>query len=93
MVKKFGIKGKSYARTPMNISVKINSEPTGKCVDSTLYKSMIGCLLYITTRPDIAFSVGMCTRFQSNPKKSHLTVVKRILKYLSFTSNYGIWYS
>jgi len=94
MVKKFGMKGKSYARMPMSISIKISSEPTSKCVDSTLYKSMIGSLLYITTiRPDIAFSIGMYTRFQSNPKESHLTAVKRILKYLSFTSDYGIWYS
>jgi histone deacetylase 1/2 len=51
-------------------------------------------LLYITvTRPDIAFSVGVCARFHSNPKESHLATVKRILKYLSVISDYGIWYS
>ncbi|XP_048502867.1 secreted RxLR effector protein 161-like [Beta vulgaris subsp. vulgaris] len=27
-------------------------------------------------------SVGLCARFQSNPKESHLTAVKRILRYL-----------
>lgn len=42
---------------------------------------MIGSLLYLTaSRPDIAFSVCMCTRFQSNPKESYLTAVKRIIK-------------
>jgi hypothetical protein len=88
------VKGKSHAQTLMRTSIKISSDPIGKYVDSTLYKSMIGSLLYITTtRPDIAFSIGMYTRFQSNPKESHLTAVKRILKYLSFTSDYGIWYS
>jgi len=55
---------------------------------------MIGSLLYLTTsRPDIAFSVGVCARFQVNPKESHLTAVKRIIKYVNDTLLYGIWYS
>ena len=55
---------------------------------------MIGCLLYLTTsRLDIAFSVGVCSRFQSNPKVSHLNVVKRIIKYVDRTCNYGLFYS
>ena len=34
---------------------------------------MIASLLYITSsRPDIMFSVYLCARYQSNPKKSHL---------------------
>ena len=55
---------------------------------------MIGCLLYLTaSRPDIAFSVGVCFRFQSNPKVSHLNVVKRIIKYVNGTCDYGLFYS
>jgi hypothetical protein len=55
-------------------------------VDQTLYRSMIGSLLYLTTsRPDIMFSVCMCARFQSNPKKADLHTVKRILSYLKHT--------
>jgi hypothetical protein len=47
---------------------------------------MIGSLLYLTTsRPDITFSVCMCAHFQANPKKSHLSVVKIILRYLKHT--------
>jgi len=91
IVKKFGIEGKSHARTPMSTSVKISSDSAGKCVDSTLYRSMIESLLYIiATRPDITFSVGVCARFQSNPKESHLATVNRIFKYLSAISDYGI---
>ena len=37
-------------------------------------------------------SVCMCTRFQSYPKESHLSVVKKILKYLKGTTDIGIWY-
>ena len=38
------------------------------------------------------FSVGLCARFQANPKLSHLKSVKRILKYLKGTPNLGLWY-
>lgn len=54
---------------------------------------MIGSLLYLTaSRPDISFSVGACARFQANPKESHVKAVKRIIKYVSGTFLYGIWY-
>jgi hypothetical protein len=58
-----------------------------------LSTSMIGSLLYLTaSRPDITFSVCMCTRFQANPKKAHLRAVKRILRYLKHTPSVGLWY-
>ncbi|XP_072081013.1 secreted RxLR effector protein 161-like [Arachis hypogaea] len=44
---------------------------------------MIGSLMYLTSsRPDIMQSVGVCSRFQSKPKKSHLSTVKRIIRYV-----------
>ena len=46
----------------------------------------------IASRPDIAFNVGICSRFQSNPKVSHLNIVKRIIKYVSGTCDYGLFY-
>src|SRR6185312_2769932 len=58
-----------------------------------VYRSMIGSLLYIcASRPDIMLSVCMCVRFQANPKDCHLMAVKRILRYLVFTPNLGLWY-
>ena len=38
------------------------------------------------------FSVGMCARFQSSPRESHETAVKRVLRYLAGTPNFGLWY-
>ena len=38
------------------------------------------------------YSVCFCARFQSCPKESHLSVVKRILKYLKETMDIGLWY-
>ncbi|XP_057432490.1 uncharacterized protein LOC130725261 [Lotus japonicus] len=55
---------------------------------------MIGSLLYLTTsRPDITFVVGLCARYQAAPKTSHLLQVKRIIKYINATSDYGILYT
>jgi hypothetical protein len=62
-------------------------------VDQKVYRSMIGSLLYLcASRPDIMLSVCMCARFQSDPKESHLTAVKRILRYLAYTPKFGLWY-
>ena len=94
LVKRFSLDSKKYASTPMSSSVKLSSNPAGVEVDRTLYKSMISSLLYLTTStPDIAFSVGVCARFQVAPKESHLTAIKRIICYVNGTSDYGIWYS
>ena len=72
----------------------LTNDPSGESVDVTLYRSMIGCLLYLTaSRPDIAFNVGVCSRFQSNPKVSHLNAVKRIIKYVARTHDYELFYS
>ena len=47
---------------------------------------MIGSLLYITaSRPNIMHSVCLCARYQSQPKKTHLKAVKRIIRYVKHT--------
>ena len=94
LIKRFGLDNAAYARTPMAVNAKLTNDPSGESVDVTLYRRMIGCLLYLTASwPDIAFSVGVCSRFQSNPKVSHLNVVTRIIKYVGGTCDYGLFYS
>lgn len=54
---------------------------------------MIRSLLYITTsRPDIIRSVCLYARYHSQPKETQLKVVKRILRYVKRTLDYGIFY-
>ncbi|GJX07048.1 copia protein [Tanacetum coccineum] len=43
-------------------------------------------------RPDIMFSVCLCSRFQEDPKTSHLKAVKRIFRYIKGTTHLGLWY-
>ncbi|XP_071738201.1 uncharacterized mitochondrial protein AtMg00810-like [Rutidosis leptorrhynchoides] len=51
--------------------------------DITLYRSMVGSLMYLTaSRPDITLVVTVCAQFQSNPKKSHSKAMVRIFQYL-----------
>ena len=79
--------------TPMGETNKIGRDEKGKSVDQTMYRGMIGSLLYLTTsQPDIMFSVCLCARYQSDPKESHLKSIKRIFRYLIGTPNYGLWY-
>ena len=93
LVKRFGLDSKKHTSTPMSSSAKLSLDATSVDVDPKLYRSMIGSLLYLTaSRLDIAFSVGVCARFQAAPKESHLTAVKRIIRYINGTSDYRIWY-
>lgn len=93
LLKRFGMDKAKEASTPMGTSSYLDKDEHGNSVDVTKYRGIIGCLLYLTaTRPDIMCSVCMCARYQSCPKESHLTAVKRIMKYLLGTTNVGLWY-
>lgn len=93
-VKKIGMESASHKRTPVATHLKLTKDETRVDVDQSLYKSMIGSLLYLTaSRPNITFAVGFCARYQVQPKVSHLNQVKRILKYVNGTCEYGLLYS
>ena len=79
------------AKTPMHPTCILGKDEVSMKVDQKLYRGMIGSLLYLTaSRPGILFSVCLCARFQSDPRESHLTAVKRILRYLKGTANLGL---
>ncbi|GKC67937.1 hypothetical protein Tco_1100535 [Tanacetum coccineum] len=79
--------------TPMVERTKLDEDLSGIPVDQTRYRSMVGCLMYLTaSRPDLVFAVCMCARYQSKPTKKHLEAVKRVFRYLQGTINMGLWY-
>ncbi|KAI3715736.1 hypothetical protein L6452_22723 [Arctium lappa] len=93
ILKKFNMSDSSVMKTPMATGTLLDADPFGKPVDQKVYRSMIGSLLYLTaSRPDIMFATCFCARYQSNPKESHLSAVKRILRYLKGSPNLGLWY-
>ncbi|XP_020978111.1 uncharacterized protein LOC110271503 [Arachis ipaensis] len=93
LLKRFGMDNAKAMDTPMSTTCYLDKDDQGKNIDVKKYRGMIGSLLYLTaSRPDIMFSVCMCARYQTNPKESHLSAVKRIMKYLLGTLNVGLWY-
>nr|GEV51543.1 retrovirus-related Pol polyprotein from transposon TNT 1-94 [Tanacetum cinerariifolium] len=66
---------------------------SGTPVDQTKYQSMVGAFMYLTaSRPDIVHATCYYARYQAKPTEKHLTVVKRIFRYLKDTIHMGLWY-
>jgi hypothetical protein len=69
-------------------STPLGSDPDGLPMnESWSYRSIVGMLMYLSTNTchDIQFAVSQVSRFTSNPKQSHSTAVKTILRYLKRT--------
>lgn len=79
--------------SPIIPESKLVKDENGKSTDATLYKRMIGCLLYLLAiRPDMTCSVCLDARYMERPTKIHVAAVKRILRYLKGTLSFGIMY-
>ncbi|GKA08501.1 retrovirus-related pol polyprotein from transposon TNT 1-94 [Tanacetum coccineum] len=85
--------GLQISQSPRGIFInqsKYASE-IGKPVDATLYRGMIGSLMYLTSsRPDLNYDVCLCTRYQAKPTEKHLQAVKQIFLYLNRTIHMGL---
>ena len=63
-------------------------------MDEKLYKSLIGCLMYLTiTKPDIIHVVSLLSRYMHCASEIHFEAAKRILRYIKGIANYGIKFS
>ncbi|GKB50679.1 hypothetical protein Tco_0901432 [Tanacetum coccineum] len=92
LLKKYDINGSSV-KTPVVPPNNLGPDLSGKAVNETQYRGMIGSLMYLTPRRlDIQFSTCLCARYQANSKESHLIAVKRISRYLKGTPSLGLWY-
>ncbi|KAK6143292.1 hypothetical protein DH2020_023640 [Rehmannia glutinosa] len=79
------------------LGLKVKKMKDGTFISQTKYTGDLmkkfGSLLYLTaSRPDITIVVGVCARFQSATKESHMTAAKRILRYLKGCQEVGLWY-
>ncbi|GJY56169.1 retrovirus-related pol polyprotein from transposon TNT 1-94 [Tanacetum coccineum] len=94
IVKKYGMLTTDSVDTPLVEKSKLDDDLQGKQVDATLYRGMIGPLMYLTSsRPDLIHVVCLCARYQEKPTEKHLQAVKQIFRYLKGTINMGLWYS
>nr|GEV28929.1 uncharacterized mitochondrial protein AtMg00810-like [Tanacetum cinerariifolium] len=93
IVKKYGMLYSDSIATPLVEKSKLDKDLQGKPIDATLYRGMIGSLMYLTSsRPDLTYAVFLCARYLAKPTEKHLNAVKRVFRYLKGTINMGLWY-
>ncbi|GKV32108.1 hypothetical protein SLEP1_g40737 [Rubroshorea leprosula] len=94
MLERFNMKHAKPVSTPLANHFKLSKQscPTTKeekeKMSSIPYSSTIGSLMYamVCTQPDIAHTVGVVSRFLSDPGKIHWEAVKWIFRYLRGTT-------
>jgi hypothetical protein len=93
ILQKAGMEDCNPCKVPMEPKLKLSKDSNSPLVDSTMYRSVVGCLRYlVNTRPNLAFSVGYVSRFMQEPHSEHLAVVKHILRYVAGTYGLGLFF-
>lgn len=78
----------------MDPKKQVYKDEEGEIVNATEFKSIVGGLRYLVhTRPDIAYVVGIVSRYMERPTTLHMNAVKRILRYIKGTIGYGLVYT
>jgi hypothetical protein len=77
--------------TPVDTQAELSEDDEPPVADATSYRSLTGMLQYLTfSRPDIAYAVQQVCLHMHTPRKPHLTALKRILRYLRGSLDYGL---
>jgi hypothetical protein len=80
--------------TPMETNLKFLVDTSSELVGATLYRQIIGSLMYLTnTRPDICFVVNTLSQYLVEPIRVHLVAAKHVMRYLKGTLDYGLCYT
>jgi hypothetical protein len=83
----------NLAHTSMEKRLKLSRYSELAEVDATQYRRLVNSLCYLVhTRPDLAFAVEYVSRFMEHPTVEHQQVIKRILRYVAGTLDYGLRY-
>jgi hypothetical protein len=78
---------------PLDKNYKLRADLGTKVEDVNMYRSMVGSLIYLTiTRPDLSYAIGLVSPFMQQPAKPHLDCIRRTLRYVKATQNYGLFY-
>jgi hypothetical protein len=83
---KYGMTGYKPISIPLEQNVKLSADEGDLVEDTTMYRCIVGSLIYMTiTRPNLSYVVGMVSQFMQTPRKPHLDVMRRILRYIKHT--------
>ncbi|GJS36285.1 ribonuclease H-like domain-containing protein [Tanacetum coccineum] len=82
--------GCNSSRTPIDTESKLGDGGT-PVVDPTLYRSFSRSIQYLPfTRPDITYVVQHVCLYMHDPQEPHFSALKRILRYVQGTLDYGL---
>ena len=91
ILKRFNMMNYNPSSSPAETNLKLVMKEEEEPVDPTLFKQIVGSLRYLcNSRPDIAYAVGIISRFMSEPRVSHLLAAKRVMRYIKGTLQYDI---
>nr|XP_016445951.1 PREDICTED: uncharacterized mitochondrial protein AtMg00810-like [Nicotiana tabacum] len=70
LLKRFDMETSKLIDTPIPTATRLDMDEPGSPVNQTIYRGIIGSLLYLTTsRPDIMFNMGLCARISGGLAK------------------------
>ena len=93
MLHKFNMLECKQVSTPMETNTKICAHEGKELNNEMTYRQLVGSFIYLTlTRPNISYVIEAMSRYMQSPKKLHLDVAWRILRYFKGTIDYGLLY-
>jgi hypothetical protein len=82
IMKRFEMMDSKAMPTPMVANMKLLSDTYSETTDATMYRQMIGSLVYLTsTRLDICFAVNKLSQYMVEPRSVHLIATKHVMRY------------
>jgi hypothetical protein len=94
ILKRFDMLECKSMNTPMETKLKLLVDTSSELVDATLYRQLIGSLMYLTnTMLDICFVVNTLSQYLVEPRRVHLVATKHVIRYLKGTLDFGLCYN
>ena len=93
VLKRFDMENSRTVSTPLPKGIQLKSGTEDERIpDPSIYQSIIGSLMYVTTgtRPDLSYTISFLSQFSACPTEQHLKAAKHVLKYLNHTKTIGL---
>ena len=80
LISRASITDRKIVDTHIEYNCRLNSHDGESLSDATLYRQLVGSLIYLTvTRPDISYVVHVVSQFMAAPRSPHYAAVLGIL--------------
>lgn len=77
--------------TPIDPIINLNLADGEPLQDPSLYRSLVGKLIYLTiTRPNIFFAAQLLSKFSQAPRTPNMKALLRVLRYIKLCPGQGL---